>query len=122
MTFDFVSRRYWFYMLSFLLIVPGVVSLVLPGGLRPGIDFTSGTIMTIQFDNPVEVGALRNAFEQLGHSEAIIQQSSETTFVVRTGAPGHYHWQCFNPCGGGSTGWKGPMADMGYMQGTVTVA
>jgi hypothetical protein len=56
------------------------------------------------------------------HLNVPVLPSGVTTFVVRTGAPGHYHWQCFNPCGGGSTGWKGPMADMGYMQGTVTVA
>ena len=37
-----------------IFLVPGIISLVLPGGLNPGIDFTSGTIMTIQFDNPVD--------------------------------------------------------------------
>jgi preprotein translocase subunit SecF len=82
--FDFVRNRRWFYLLSGILILPGVISLLLPGGLNPGIDFTSGTIMTIQFEQPVDQDGLRVAFGQLGHSEAIVQQSSENTFVVRT--------------------------------------
>jgi plastocyanin len=34
---------------------------------------------------------------------------------------GTFNWQCEAPCGTGSTGWGGPMATPGYMQGTVTV-
>jgi preprotein translocase subunit SecF len=83
--FDFVRNRGLFYFLSALLIVPGVISLVLPGGLNPGIDFTSGTIMTVQFQQPVDEARLRSAFGQLGHPEAIVQRSSgENTFVIRT--------------------------------------
>jgi preprotein translocase subunit SecF len=82
--FDFVKNRRFFYLLSALFLIPGIISLALPGGLNPGIDFTSGTIMTMQFDNPVDAGQLRDAFGQLGHTEAIIQQSSENSFVVRT--------------------------------------
>jgi preprotein translocase subunit SecF len=83
--FDFVRNRRIFYVLSLVLHVPGIISLVLPGGLNPGIDFTSGTIMTIQFDNPVDQNKLRQSFAQLGHNEAIVQQSSgANTFVIRT--------------------------------------
>jgi preprotein translocase subunit SecF len=83
--FDFVRNRRFFYLLSAILIVPGVISLLLPGGLNPGIDFTSGTIMTIQFEQQVEQDKLRQVFAQLGHSEAIVQQSSgQNTFIVRT--------------------------------------
>ncbi len=83
---DFVRNRRLFYLLSAVLIVPGVISLVLPGGLNPGIDFTSGTIMTIQFQRPepVDQTELRGAFAQMGHTEAIVQKSGENSFVVRT--------------------------------------
>jgi len=84
MTFNFVRYRRWFYLLSLILIVPGIISLVLPGGLRPGIDFTSGTIMTLRFASPVDQPALRDAFADLGHPEAIVQHSDEGTYVVRT--------------------------------------
>src|SRR5690242_2613555 len=84
MTFDFVRRRFWFYALSLILIIPGVISLVLPGGLRPGIDFTSGTIMTLRFTTDVGQTQLRDAFAELGHPEAIVQHSDGGTYVVRT--------------------------------------
>src|ERR1700730_10918140 len=83
--FDFVRNRRFFYLLSAILLVPGVISLVLPGGLNPGIDFTSGTIMTIQFEQPVDSNKLRDEFALVGHNEAIVQQSSgDNTFIVRT--------------------------------------
>jgi len=82
--FDFVRNRRWFYLLSAILIVPGVISLILPGGLNPGIDFTSGTIMTVQFDQPEDASRVRDVFNQLGHTEAIVQQSGDNTFVIRT--------------------------------------
>ena len=84
MTIDFVKHRYWFYAISLVLIIPGIISLVLPGGLRPGIDFTSGTIMTLRFQQEVDQPRLREAFAALGHGEAIVQRSDDGTFVVRT--------------------------------------
>ncbi len=87
--FDFVRNRGLFYVLSAILIVPGVISLVLPGGLNPGIDFTSGTIMTVQFQRAetIEQQEVRDAFAQLGHAEAIVQRASgesANTFLIRT--------------------------------------
>jgi preprotein translocase subunit SecF len=72
-----------------VLILPGLVSLILPGGLNPGIDFTSGTIMTMQFQRPeiIEQQDVRDELSKLGHGEAIVQRASgesPNTFVVRT--------------------------------------
>ncbi|MDA8393119.1 MAG: hypothetical protein M0Z87_10080 [Actinomycetota bacterium] len=45
------------------------------------------------------------------------------TFEFRTGASGRYIWQCFDPCGGSQyyAGFGGPMQNLGYMAGTITV-
>jgi hypothetical protein len=44
------------------------------------------------------------------------------TFSFRTPAQaGTYTFQCYVPCGTGSSGFDGPMATDGYMRGTVTV-
>lgn len=45
-------------------------------------------------------------------------------FVIRTGEPGHYRWQCIVPCapGGFLFGNGGPMQTVGYMGGFVDVA
>jgi preprotein translocase subunit SecF len=81
---DLVARRGLFYVLSGLIVLPGLISLLLPGGLRPGIDFTSGTIMTTRFERQVGQADLRQAFVDAGHSEAIVQASGENTYIIRT--------------------------------------
>lgn len=81
---DLVSRRKLFYVITALLVVPGLISLALPGGLRRGIDFTSGTIMTVQFARPISQADLRQAFADANHPEAIVQSSSEQVYIIRT--------------------------------------
>lgn len=48
-----------------------------------------------------------------------------TVFQFETGAPGHYIWHCYDPCGTGLAGdnnnFGGPMATTGYMSGTLTI-
>lgn len=82
--FDFVKSRRLFYLITAVLLIPGIISLVLPGGLRPGVDFTSGTIMTIRFEQPVQQADLRAALATLGHGEAVVQSSGTDSFVIRT--------------------------------------
>jgi preprotein translocase subunit SecF len=43
MLFDIVGRRYLFFALSLVILVPGLIALTV-WGLRPGIDFTGGTL------------------------------------------------------------------------------
>jgi preprotein translocase subunit SecF len=81
---EFTRYRRLFYVGSAALLLPGLISLVLPGGLRPSIDFTSGTLMTVRFANPVDQSAVRETFVDLGHPEAIVQRSGEGDFVIRT--------------------------------------
>ncbi len=85
---DVVGKRKWFYLLSILVLVPGIISLILPGGLRPGIDFSSGSIMTIRFRESVDQAALREQFASLHHPEAVVQRTGDatggSTYIVRT--------------------------------------
>jgi preprotein translocase subunit SecF len=88
MLWDLVSKRHWFLLISFIMVVPGLISLVLPGGIRPGIDFTSGSIMVFRFEQGAEQSAVRQAYAEMGHDQAIIQRSDDGTYIVRT-APLH---------------------------------
>jgi hypothetical protein len=57
----------------------------------------------------------------LGINVPIAPRARET-FVLHTGAPGHYLWRCFDPCGADPMGWGTAMgAKSGFMQGTLTV-
>jgi preprotein translocase subunit SecF len=82
--FDFVGRRNWYYLLSLLVLVPGMISLAIPPSLKPGIEFTGGTTFTVRFAQNVHQDALRSALSQLGHPEAIVQRTGENRFLVRT--------------------------------------
>lgn len=44
-----------------------------------------------------------------------------TEFTFVTQGPGHYIWQCIDPCGAGFDGFGGPMSTKGYMSGTIDV-
>jgi preprotein translocase subunit SecF len=45
--FDIIGKRYWYFLLSALVIVPGLISLIL-FGLKLGPDFTGGSEITVQ--------------------------------------------------------------------------
>jgi preprotein translocase subunit SecF len=45
---DIIGKRYWFFGLSLIIIIPGLIAILI-GGLRPAIDFTGGTILEIHF-------------------------------------------------------------------------
>lgn len=79
---NFIGKRYWYFALSLLIIIPGTISLIF-FGLKRGIEFTSGTTMTLRFVQPVSEGELRQEFAALGHADAIIQHTGEGDYFVR---------------------------------------
>ena len=64
---DFVGKRNWFFLISLLVIAPGIVFLLIAPGLRPGIDFTGGSTTAIEFQ-----------------ADSIVQKLEERTFFIRT--------------------------------------
>ena len=81
---DFVGKRYWFFLVSLLVIAPGVLFLIIAPGLDPGIDFTGGSSTTLEFSERVEQDRLRLELADLGHPDATVQRMGDTTFFVRT--------------------------------------
>lgn len=73
---DLVGTRNRFFLISGLAIVISVVLLAIPPALRPGIEFTSGTTMLVEFDQSVRQENLRAVLTDLGHAEARIQSTS----------------------------------------------
>ena len=79
---DLVSKRKWFFLASGIIIVAGIIALIVSGP-NLGLEFSSGTTMTMVFEDRVEQGALRTALADLGHSNAIIQRSARDAFLVQ---------------------------------------
>lgn len=81
---DFVGKRNWFFLFSFLIILPGVVFLIINPGLRLGIDFTGGSTMTIKFSESVTQEELRTELTRVGQVDATVQSFGEDTYFIRT--------------------------------------
>ena len=88
---DFVGKRKWFFAVSALVLLPGVVFLIIAPGLKPGIDFTGGSSMTFSVADEVSQDSLRSVMTDLGHpdsviqrTDSVIQQTDDTTYFVRT--------------------------------------
>ena len=81
---DFVKRRWFYFVLSALLLVPGIISLAVPPALRAGIEFSSGASFTAQFKNAdITQDEMSQAMSDLGHPEARIQKTGDGAFIVR---------------------------------------
>ena len=70
-----VGKRYLWFALSLIVIVPGTISLIL-FGLKLGIDFTGGTLWELEFERNVNTSDVQTALADAGYSGATVQTSS----------------------------------------------
>ncbi|MCL0095506.1 protein translocase subunit SecF [Dehalococcoidia bacterium] len=82
--FDFVGKGLRFSLVSVAIIVCGMLFLIVLGPPL-GIDFTGGTMMTVEFDRSVTLTVLRQKLAELGHHDITIQSiEGEAGFIIRT--------------------------------------
>jgi preprotein translocase subunit SecF len=81
--FDIAGKRTLFLVISEVIILVGIIALVV-FGLKPGIEFSSGSIMTVSFDQEVEQSELEQEMVNLGYPNTIIQRTGEGDFLIRT--------------------------------------
>jgi len=88
---DIVGKRGWYFIISALIILPGLISMIIPpgwstlhSGLNPGIDFTSGSVMDVTFDRPVSQAQIQERMNALGHPESLIQSTGSRSVLIRT--------------------------------------
>jgi preprotein translocase subunit SecF len=83
---NIVGRRYLYFLISALVIVPGLLGLIVWGPPPAGIDFTGGSLLEIRFAEgqrpaPAEVLPLAG---QAGIDGALVQTAGDTDLVVRS--------------------------------------
>jgi len=81
---DFVGKRVWFFAISLVVLLPGIVFLIIAPGLKPGIDFTGGSTLTLEFEGDLAQVDLRETLATLGHGDASVQRIGDRTFFIRT--------------------------------------
>ena len=79
--FDFMALRKPAMILSVVLLLISVVSLA-TFKLNVGIDFTGGSIIEVGYPQPVELGPIRDALEQKGFADAIVQHFGSASEVL----------------------------------------
>jgi preprotein translocase subunit SecF len=73
---DWMGKAKYFYGLSGVLLLAGVISWVHQGGLRYGIDFKGGTNVDVRFAQPPNIDQVRNALKTQGLGNSEIQAIS----------------------------------------------
>lgn len=82
--FHFVKQRKYWYLISLLIIIPGIISLLVRG-LNFGIDFTGGSLIEVELERAVTVQEVRTVLTGYDLEQAVIQLSGENRVLIRTG-------------------------------------
>lgn len=75
--FDFIGKRYWWFALSALIMLPGIISMAIQG-FNLGIDFTGGTLLDLKFAQPVSVAQVRDVLKDYHLEGSTIQLATGT--------------------------------------------
>lgn len=82
---DILSKRYLYFAISLLVILPGLIILA-SRGLPLSIDFTGGSLLEVQFADgePITNADLVQLYENAGIDDAQVQTTENGTLVIRS--------------------------------------
>ena len=81
---DILSKRYWYFAISLLVIIPGLILLGVRG-MPLSIDFTGGSILEIQFEGTELANAeVVQLYENAGIGDAQVQSTETGTLQIRS--------------------------------------
>ena len=79
---NIVGRRNWYFGLSLLIILPGIVSMAVLG-FRLGIDFQGGSQLNLVFANPVQASAIQREVDTFS-VDGTVQQTTANGVLITT--------------------------------------
>jgi len=81
--FDFVFHKKKFFTISGILLLISILSLII-FGLKPGIDFTGGTMLEIEYqETSLTNNEIKDVFSNLDLGDIKIQSTGEKGYVIR---------------------------------------
>jgi preprotein translocase subunit SecF len=80
---NIIEKRFRFFLITGIVLLICVISLG-AAGLKLGIDFSGGSLLTLGFEQEVEVEQLRQELADIGYDTAIVQTTSGGDFLIRT--------------------------------------
>ena len=81
---NIVAKRIWFLSASAVILIVGILSLLFPPHLNLGIDFLSGTGVTVKFEGNINSSQIESQFNKIGLDSPSIQSMGDKTFFIRT--------------------------------------
>ena len=84
---DFIGRRKIAFCVSLTMIVISIVSLVIKGGPRQGIDFAGGTLIQVKFLAPIKIDDIKAGLRSVGLDRSSVQRFGEQNsneYLIRT--------------------------------------
>ncbi len=85
---DFVGKRRWYFIISLVVIIPGLVAMIystiaVGSPLRLSIDFTSGSLLELRFEQIVPAAEIRDVYVDRGFLDTSVQAADEgrTVFI-----------------------------------------
>lgn len=83
MNFPFIRKRKYWYIISGILSVISLISILI-WGFKPGIDFTGGSLLEIQFsDQTPNIEELNSQVRELNFGSFNLQPSENNTYILR---------------------------------------
>ena len=74
---NWMAKAKYFYALSGVLLVAGLISVISQGGIRYGLDFKGGTNVDVRFAQPPNIDQLRTGLSAQGLGDSEIQSISD---------------------------------------------
>lgn len=84
--FNIVGKRYLYFAISLITIIPGILALVF-WGLPLSIDFTGGALIDIRFTAPtvqIQPADVKAVLAQRGFADSVVQTSGADSVLIRT--------------------------------------
>jgi len=89
--FNIVEKRHWYFLLSSLIIIPGLVAMVFSiisfgSPVKLSIDFTGGTLLELRFDQDAQPADVRQVLAENDYPGSTVTTTADDTVLIRTKA------------------------------------
>jgi preprotein translocase subunit SecF len=87
--FNIVEKRHWYFVLSALIIIPGLVAMIYSiitfgAPVKLSIDFTGGTLLELRIEETVQPAEVRQVLSDTGFPGSTVTTTADDTVLVRT--------------------------------------
>jgi preprotein translocase subunit SecF len=85
--FNIVEKRHWYFLLSAVIIIPGLVAMIYSviafgSPVKLGIDFTGGSLLELRFEQAVKPELVREIFADNGFGGSTVQTTGEGQIIL----------------------------------------